>query len=94
MRFPRQEYYSELPFSSPEDLLDPGIEPTSPTLAGRFITTEPPRKPLPLVIVLEYLKKNSLADWCNIFIFTVLREGKFHYDFIWVINVSELLACT
>ena len=91
MRFSRQEYYSELPFSSPEDLLNPGIEPTSPTLAGRFITTEPPRKPLPLVIVLRYLKKKtSLADWCNIFIFTVLREGKFHYDLIWV---SMFLNC-
>ena len=64
------------------------------TRAGRFITTEPPRKPLLLVIVLKYLKKTSLADWCNTFIFTVLREGKFHYDFIWVISVSELLACT
>ena len=30
MRFPRQEYGSELPFPSPGDLPDPGIEPTSP----------------------------------------------------------------
>ena len=32
MGFPRQEYWSGLPFSSPEDLSDPGIEPRSPTL--------------------------------------------------------------
>ena len=41
MGFPRQEYWSGLPFPSPEDLPDPGIEPTSPappTLAGRFFT--------------------------------------------------------
>ena len=29
-------------FSSPEDLSNPGIEPASPALAGRFFTTEPP----------------------------------------------------
>ena len=38
--------WSGLPFPSPEDLLDPGIEPASPALAGRFFTTEPPEKPL------------------------------------------------
>ena len=42
MGFPRQEYWSGLPFPSPGDLPDPGIEPTSSSLAGRFFTTEPP----------------------------------------------------
>ena len=42
--FPRQEYWSGLPFPSPGDLPDPGIEPVSLTspawaLAGRFFTT-------------------------------------------------------
>ena len=32
MTFPRQEYWSELPFPSPGDFLGPGIEPRSPTL--------------------------------------------------------------
>ena len=32
MRFPRQEYWSGLPFSSPEDLLYPGNKPRSPAL--------------------------------------------------------------
>ena len=42
MGFPRQEYWSELPFPSPGDLPDPGIELTSlisPALTGRFFTT-------------------------------------------------------
>ena len=30
MRFPRQEFWSRLPFSSPGDLPDPGIQPASP----------------------------------------------------------------
>ena len=34
-----------LPFPSPGDLPDPGIEPMSPTLAGKFFTTEPQGKP-------------------------------------------------
>ena len=41
MRFSRQAYWSGLPFPSPGDLLNPGIEPTSlvsPALAGRFFT--------------------------------------------------------
>ena len=32
--FPRQEYWSELPFT-----------PVSPALVGGFFTTEPPRRP-------------------------------------------------
>ena len=45
MGFPRQEYWRALPFLSPGDLPDPGIEPVYPALAGRFFTTEPPGKP-------------------------------------------------
>ena len=40
--FLKQEYWSELPFPSPGDLPDPGIEPTSlksSALAGGFFTT-------------------------------------------------------
>ena len=40
------EYWSGLPFPSSEDLLDPGIEPMSPELAGGFFTDAPPEKPL------------------------------------------------
>ena len=37
--FSRQEYWSGLPFSSPGDLPDPGVEPVSPALAGGFFTS-------------------------------------------------------
>ena len=46
MPFPRQEYWSGLPFPSPEDLPHSGIKPTSPALAGGFFTIEPPGKPV------------------------------------------------
>ena len=41
MGFPRQEQWNGLPFPSPGDLPDPGIEFASPALAGGFFTTEP-----------------------------------------------------
>jgi len=40
MGLPRHEYWDGLPFPSSEDLPDPGIEPVSPALAGRYFTTE------------------------------------------------------
>ena len=43
--FPRQEYWSGLPFSSPEDLPDPGIEPRSPASQTDSLLTELRRKP-------------------------------------------------
>ena len=45
MGFPRQEYWSGLPFPTPEDLPDPGIKPVCPALAGRFFTTALAGKP-------------------------------------------------
>ena len=42
LEFPRQEYWSGLPFHPPGDLPDPGIEPMSPALAGGFFTAESP----------------------------------------------------
>ena len=57
--FSRQEYWSGLPFPSPGDLPDPGIEPesfVSPALAGGFITTAPPGKPHLVMYLYSYMK--------------------------------------
>ena len=53
MGFPRQEYWSQLPYPPPGDLPDPRIETVSPVAAALasglffffFFTTEPPGKP-------------------------------------------------
>ena len=45
MGFSRQEYWSGLPFPSPGDLPDPGIEPRSPALQAA-LTSEPQGKPM------------------------------------------------
>ena len=55
--FSKQEYWNGLPFLPPRNLPDPGIKPTSPgspALAGRFFTTESPRKPISNHLVSHY----------------------------------------
>ena len=44
--FSRQEYWSGLPFPSPGDLPNPGMEPGSPTLQADALPSEPPGKPM------------------------------------------------
>ena len=46
MGFSRQEYWSGLPFPSPGDLPNPGIEPGSPAFQADALTSEPPGKPM------------------------------------------------
>ena len=58
MEFSRQEYWSELPFPSPGDLPDPGIEPGSPALQADSLLTElltilPLEKPGVLLNILQ-----------------------------------------
>ena len=50
MRFSRQGYWSGLPFPSPEDLPNPGVEPRSPAMQADPLPSESPGKPN----VLEY----------------------------------------
>ena len=42
--FSRQEYWSGLPFPSPGDFPNPGIEPGSPALQADALPSEPPGK--------------------------------------------------
>ena len=45
VEFSRKEYWSGLPFPSPGDLPNPGIEPGSPALQADALPSEPPGKP-------------------------------------------------
>ena len=71
--FSRSKYWSGSPFPSSGDFSHPGIEPASPTLAGRFFTTEPSGKLHKLFIstfTLNYLSSKSKflkrgSDWSN-----------------------------
>ena len=66
MGFSRQQYWSGLPFPSPGDLPDPGIEPGSPPLQADALSSEPPRKPL----ILATFKKTGEITFNIIFYLT------------------------
>ena len=64
MGFSRQEYWGGLPFPSPEDLPNPGIEPGSPALQADALPSEPPGKPLEEGInTTKLLLKVALSVW-------------------------------
>ena len=50
----RQEYWSGLPFPSPGDLPDPGIEPRSPVLQADSLPFEPPGEPEFVIMLLLF----------------------------------------
>ena len=54
MGFPRQEFWSELSFPSPGDLLHPGIKLMSPALTDGVFSTEPPGKSQTIVGTCHY----------------------------------------
>ena len=51
MGFSRQEYWSGLPFPSPGDFADPGIEPESPALQADSSPSEPSGKPFACLVI-------------------------------------------
>ena len=71
MGFSRQEYWSGLPFPSPGDFLDPGIEPGSPVLHVHSLPTEPPGKLPDLKQQIKKKKKIHCRQEAS-------REGYFH----------------
>ena len=88
MGFSRQEYWSGLPFPSPGDLPDPGIEPGFPTLEADTLISEPPGKPrVPL-------------SWLRTQVQSLVRELRSHKPHCMVkinkyfLNVSSLLIKT
>jgi len=66
MEFSRQEYWSGLPFLSPGNLPDLGIEPESPALQADSLPSEPPRKPY----MQEMIAKSSIMKLSHMFSFT------------------------
>ena len=71
MRFSRQESWNGLPFPSPGDLPDPGIEPRFPALRADALTSEPPGKPF-----------TSVWDDCN----CAVVRAFFVIAFLWNCN--------
>ena len=71
MGFSRQEYWSGLPFPSPGDLPDLGMEPRSPALEADALTSEPLGKPK---TSLERMKGQAM-DWGKLFTNHIFHKG-------------------
>ena len=66
MGFSKQEYWSGLPFPSPGDLPNPGIEPRSTALQADALTSEPPGKPVLRevhFILPTLVQNNTVLPW-------------------------------
>ena len=69
MGFSRQEYWSGLPFPSPGDLPNPGIEPGSPALQADALSSEPPGSPI-ILYSYNQMRPNTLGE---------LKDSKIRY---------------
>ena len=78
--FPRQEYSSGLPFPSPGDLPEQGIEPRSPALQANSLPTEPPRKLQPYSNQLLKLREAG----------SLWKKKRFIFDLFLFQNVLDL----
>ena len=65
MGFSRQEYWSGLPFPSPEDFPDPGFEPRSPALQADSLPSEP-----------QGSQFNVLGFYKNVFLYKGRKQEK------------------
>ena len=64
MGFSRQAYCSGLPFPAPEDLPSPGTGTCTSCTAGKFLTTEPPGKPIwCLTLANFFYRATQIPGW-------------------------------
>ena len=75
MGLPRQEYWGGLPWPSPGDLPDPGIEPWSPALTAGFLTTESQMEK-PILVGIHLCLPVSFASYFYLFFFLSLNQQR------------------
>ena len=73
MGFSRQEYWNGLPFPSPGDLPNPGIEPGSPALQADALSSEPPGKPQ---------QETSIVNYMNLYVM-LFHQSRIWYSFVY-----------
>ena len=94
MGFSRQEYWSGLPCLPPGDLLNPGIEPGSPTLQIDSLPSEPPGKPSFPPSLLKNIEYNSLCYTVGPCYLCILYKGALKFTrtefqvLFYIINIS------
>ena len=86
MAFPRQEYWSRLPFRSPGDLPDPRIKPVSPLLQAGSLPTKSPNIHLSIYLYTHTHTHAPFSKTINPFpqIFNLYSSSfKITKEFIW-----------
>ena len=76
MGFSRPEYWSGLPFPSPGDLPNPGIEPGSPALQADTLPSEPPGKSVITLKLIFYIGYPKYVDDCGEYVRAVAKNGQ------------------
>ena len=88
--FPRQEYWSGVPFPFPGDFSNPGTEPASPEVAGRFFTAELLGKPIQMLTLMHIRLRtksiNLMGSRTDYFCFPLLNHS-FHLLLTKVVNI-------
>ena len=78
MRFPMQVYWSGLPFPSPGDLPDPGIEPTSPALQADSLPLSHLGSPFfPIVFPFSECHTNGIIQFVLSNLASFIPQGAF-----------------
>ena len=80
MGFSRQEYWSGLPFPSPGDLPNPGMEP-SPALRADALTSEPPGRPYGSIIDLHVVLVSGVQQGESIVYIHISTLSKILFPF-------------
>ena len=80
MGFPRQEYWNGLPWPSPGDLPDPGIEPWSPALTAGFLTAES-QMGKPILVGIHLCLPVSFASYFYLFFLFKFESTK---GIVWI----------
>ena len=98
MEFSRQEYQGGLPFPSPGDLPNPGIEPRSPALQADTLPSEPPGKPTDTRMRLSRSRHIKIEKAINYNLICWFFGGKFnpkawHFGAAVKVRASKVSRC-
>ena len=93
MGFSRQEYWSGLPFPSPGNLPNPGIESRSSVLQADALTSERPGKPI--IIAFIFLKSVNVLHFPDFF--SITKSGEIQgliVEAIWLTDTCCSTSCS
>ena len=90
MEFSRQGYWSGLPFPSPGDLPNPGMEPSCPALQADFLPSEPPGKSTCWRLHAIFLCDCPPHCWANTCCWLCRLLQRFCGQTLWIIIIAFL----